>query len=145
MQITSPAFQNNEPIPDRYSRDEDDINPPLDIAGVPANTITLALLLDDPDAPGGTFVHWLVYNIPPDTLEITEGTLPIGAVEAENDYGQKGYGGPQPPSGTHRYVFKLFALDTDLHLESDAICEDFYDAIEGHILETAELVGVYTA
>jgi hypothetical protein len=145
MTITSTAFQNNDEIPARYGRAYDDVSPPLDFEDFPENAASLALIMDDPDATSGTFTHWVVYNISPATTQIAEGELPSGATEGVSDYGQEGYGGPQPPSGIHRYVFKLFALDSQLDLEPGATSEELQEAMEGHIVAKAELTGTYPA
>lgn len=145
MTITSSAFQPNEPIPAEYGFAGQNVNPPLTFSEVSKEAKSLALILEDPDAPGDLFTHWIVFNISPATLQILAGTLPIGAEEATSDYGTVGYGGPKPPSGTHRYVFSLFALDTTLDIDSTAKRPEFYEAIEGHIIDRAELTGLFSA
>src|SRR5262249_51196814 len=110
MTITSTAFQNNDPIPPEYGYDGRNVNPPLTFSEVPAEAKSLLLIVEDPDAPNGTFTHWILYNMSPATLQILEGQLPLGAQQATNDFGTPGYGGPKPPPGKpHRYVFRLFA------------------------------------
>ncbi|GAG65703.1 unnamed protein product, partial [marine sediment metagenome] len=104
---------------------------------------SLVLIVDDPDAPAKTWVHWTVWNIDPKTTEILENSIPQDAVEGVTDFGTSGYGGPCPPSGTHRYFFKLYALDTTLDLSSSATVEDIQEAMEGHILDSVELIGLY--
>lgn len=141
MQLTSPAFNHQETIPSKYTCDGTNINPPLAISGVPAGTRSLVLIVDDPDAPGGTFVHWVVYDIAPDTEAIHEGTEP-GTV-GTNNFKNAAYGGPCPPSGTHRYFFKLYALDTELNAEPGLTKQQVKHRMEGHILEETELVGLY--
>src|SRR6266550_8444606 len=111
MKISSSAFQEGGNIPSKFTCDGADANPPLRVEGAPAEAKSLALIADDPDAPVGLFTHWLVWNIDPKTTEIAENSPPNGAVQGTNDYPNLGYGGPQPPSGTHRYYFKIFALD----------------------------------
>jgi len=143
MKIESPQFSQNGRIPSKYTCDGEDINPPLKISDVPKSAKSLVLIVDDPDAPMGTWVHWTVWNISPETREIQENSVPEGAVEGITSFGKKGYGGPCPPSGTHRYFFKLYALDTLLNLDSSAEVKDIEQAIEGHILEKAELIGLY--
>ena len=143
MKIESPVFKNNELIPTKYTCQGEDINPPLKISAVPQSTKSLALIIDDPDAPVGTWVHWLLWNIPPETAEIGENSVPPGATEGQTDFGQPGYGGPCPPSGTHRYFFKLYALDTELSLAAGASKKELEAALRGHILEQAELIGLY--
>lgn len=145
MQITSSAFQDNDPLPAKYTVDGDNVNPPLTFSEVPASAKSLALVLEDPDSPSGMFAHWIVYDIAPATLQIMEGALPINAVEGKNDHGEKDYYGPAPPSGTHRYVFKLFALDTTLDQPPDEETREvLYGAMHGHILESASITGTYS-
>lgn len=143
MKLSSSAFQPNQNIPAKYTCDGQDINPPLTIAAVPAGTKSLALIVDDPDAPGGDWVHWLVWNIKPETAAIAENSVPTGASQGTTDFGRVGWGGPCPPSGTHHYQFKLFALDTELSLVAAARKADLEQMIAGHILEQANLVGLY--
>lgn len=147
MKITSTAFQHNGNIPPRYTCDGENINPPLTINDVPAQAKSLVLIVDDPDAPMGTWVHWTVWNIDPAITEISENSLPKGtyeaAVEGITSFGKTGYGGPCPPSGTHRYFFKLYALDILLDLPSSAKSADIEKATSGHILASAELIGLY--
>ena len=145
MTITSTAFQPDDPIPDDYSYDGGNLSPPLTFSEVPVEAESLVLLVEDPDAPGGLFTHWSLYDIPPATLQIMPGEVPAGAVQGETDFGQEAYGGPKPPSGTHRYFFKLFALDTPLDLGPGATGEEVREAMEGHIIDKAELVGTYSA
>ena len=144
MKLESSVFENNGNIPSKYTCDGENVNPPLEISEVPENTKSLVLIVDDPDAPMGTWVHWTVWNISPKTTEISENSVPEGAVEGITDFGKPGYGGPCPPSGTHRYFFKLYALDTTLDLGSSAKAKDIEKAMEGHILDKAELVGLYS-
>lgn len=145
MTITSPAFFHNAAIPKKYTCDDTDIAPPLVIADVPAGAKSLALIVDDPDAPRGTWVHWLAWNMPSGTAALPEGgAFPSGAVEGTTDFGKTGYGGPCPPSGTHRYFFKLYALDVaTLPLARTARKAHLERAMDGHILATAELIGLY--
>jgi Raf kinase inhibitor-like YbhB/YbcL family protein len=144
LSITSSAFENTGTIPTEYTADGRDVNPPLAFSGVPAGAKSLVLIMDDPDAPVGTWDHWIVWNIPPDTREIAAGSMPAGAVRGANGWGRSDYGGPSPPSGTHRYFFKLYALDTTLDLKAGAKKAAVEQAMEGHILTKAELVGVYS-
>jgi len=143
MQISSPAFQNNQNIPPKYTCDGDDINPPLTLAGIPSGTRSLALIVDDPDAPPGDWVHWLVWNIKPDTTSIAENSVPVGAVEGTTDFGRPDWGGPCPPSGIHHYQFKLYALDTELALPSSTKKAELEQAMQGHILDQTVLIGLY--
>ncbi|MBI2636218.1 YbhB/YbcL family Raf kinase inhibitor-like protein [Candidatus Peregrinibacteria bacterium] len=144
MEISSPTFTHNGSIPSQYTCDGDDRSPPLRISGVPRGAKSLALIHDDPDAPMGTWVHWLLWNINPLTEEIEENGVPPGATEGMTSWGNTGYGGPCPPSGTHRYLFKLYALDTILDLPSSADMTKLEEATEGHILAKAELIGLYS-
>ena len=141
--ITSSAFANNAAVPARYTCDGNDAIPPLTIGNVPTGTRSLALIADDPDAPGGTWVHWVIWNIPSHTRDIPENTAPADAIQGRNSWGRNAYGGPCPPSGTHRYFFKLYALDTDLKLGASATKADLEHAMQGHILGKGELMGTY--
>jgi Raf kinase inhibitor-like YbhB/YbcL family protein len=143
LQVTSPAFQNNGNIPRQYTCDGKDINPPLMIANCPQGTKSLALICDDPDAPGGGWVHWVIWNIDPSVKEIKEAIVPQGAIEGMNDFGRHRYGGPCPPSGTHRYFFKVYALDTMLNISTNASKADLEKAMKGHILAQGQLIGLY--
>ncbi|MBI4363272.1 MAG: YbhB/YbcL family Raf kinase inhibitor-like protein, partial [Candidatus Doudnabacteria bacterium] len=143
MRLSSPAFNYGDPIPKTYTCDGQNINPPLIIEAVPQGTISLALIMDDPDAPMGTWVHWVLYNINRETKEIVEDSVPIGAIEATTSFGKPAYGGPCPPDREHRYFFKLYALDADLVGDKIANKQDLEKAMEGHILEMGELMGVY--
>lgn len=142
LMLSSAAFQHNALIPSQYTCDADDINPPFSISGVPEGTRSLVLIMDDPDAPVGTWDHWIVFNIPPDTDEIREGKEP-GGIPGNNSWGRGGYGGPCPPSGTHHYVFKLYALDTVLPLQKGTTKQEIQWAMDGHILAETQLIGTY--
>lgn len=142
MDITSPSFEHGEPIPLRYSCNGDNVSPHLDISNLPEGTSALALIMDDPDAPGGTWDHWVAYNIGP-VSTIAEGDHAIG-IGGLNSWDETGYGGPCPPSGIHRYFFKLFALDVELELGAGAAKAEVLDAMEGHILADATLLGTFT-
>ena len=144
MIISSPAFSNNSPIPKKFTCQGEDSNPALIIENIPAGTKSLALIVDDPDAPMGTWVHWVVFNIHPDNLsryEIKEKTVP--GIQGINDFQQLNYGGPCPPSGTHRYFFKIYALDNDLNLKAGSGKAAVEKAMPGHVLDKAELIGLY--
>jgi Raf kinase inhibitor-like YbhB/YbcL family protein len=141
LSVKSPVFENSKFIPVKYTCDGADVNPPLTIEGVPEGTKTLVLIVDDPDAPMGTFDHWIVWNIPPTTRKIEENTVP--GTEGMSSYRKHAYGGPCPPYGTHRYFFKVYALDTQLDLKSNSTKKDVEKAMEGHILAEGELVGLY--
>ncbi len=143
FRISSPAFQNNGDIPQKYTCDGSDVNPPLKIEDIPAETKSLALIVDDPDAPVGTWVHWVLWNIDPKTAEIKENTVPNGALQGVNDFRKNDYGGPCPPSGRHRYFFKLYALDMPLTLSTTAKKADVEKAMKGHILSHAQIIGLY--
>ena len=139
--IKSPAFEANKPIPKKYSCDGQDINPPLTIEGVPKEAKTFVLIVDDPDAPGGTFDHWVVWNIPASTAKISENTVP--GKEGMNGARNVGYMGPCPPSGTHRYFFKVYALDSELNLDFNSRKKDVEKAMQNHIIAKGELIGLY--
>ncbi|MBS3101421.1 YbhB/YbcL family Raf kinase inhibitor-like protein [Candidatus Woesearchaeota archaeon] len=123
MKLTSPAFAHNGAVPSEFTCDSSDVSPPLTISDVPSNAKSLVLIMDDPDAPVGTWDHWIVFNIPPSAKEIAKGTEPKGTA-GKNSWGRTGYGGPCPPSGTHRYFFKLYALDTQLNLPEGSAKKD---------------------
>ena len=142
--ITSSAFADNESIPPEYTADGRNVNPPLTVSAIPDGTVSLALIMDDPDAPAGTWDHWIVWNIPPATVEIAAGSVPAGAVQGANGWGRSDYGGPSPPSGTHRYFFKLFALALTLDLKPGANKAALESAMEGHIIAQTKLVGLYS-
>ena len=143
MILSSPVFLHNQYIPAKYSCNGLDINPPLRIKGVPAGAQSLAFIVDDPDAPNGDWVHWLVWNIKPEIKEIEENSVPVGAVQGITSFGQNKWGGPCPPTGTHHYHFKLYALDKVLDLGTQSNKAELEQAMNGHILETSELVGLY--
>ena len=150
MELTSSAFTQNADIPTRHTCEGSDLSPPLAWSGVPAGTKSLALIVDDPDAPDPaapkmTWVHWVLYNLPPDTTELKAGTtdLPAGTRAGLNDWQREGYGGPCPPIGRHRYVHKLYALDIVLPVLQPATKATLEQAMRGHILAQGELVGVY--
>ena len=142
LEVTSSAFQEGGNIPSKFTCDGSDTSPPLQITGVPSGAKSLVLIADDPDAPGGLFTHWLVWNIPPQTNSIAEGNAPKG-VQGANDFGKTGYRGPCPPPGTHRYSFKVFALDRELELRSGAKRSQVDAAMKGHVIAQGELVGRY--
>jgi Raf kinase inhibitor-like YbhB/YbcL family protein len=142
MKITSSAFHEGGSIPSKFTCDGSDTSPPVQITDVPAETKSLVLIADDPDAPGGLFTHWLVWNMPPQTSSIAEGSAPKG-VQGANDFGKSGYRGPCPPPGTHRYSFKIFALDRELELHAGAKRSQVDAAMKGHVIARGELVGRY--
>lgn len=142
--ITSSGFKPGESIPAQYTCAGANTHPALHIGNTPAATKSLAISVTDPDAPSGTFTHWLVWNIDPKTSDVAEAKLPAGALEGTNDFGKRGYGGPCPPSGTHRYYFRVFALDTTLDLKAGAKASEFNQAIAGHVLARGELMGRFS-
>jgi Raf kinase inhibitor-like YbhB/YbcL family protein len=148
INVTSAAFEEGGAIPTRYTCDGPDVSPPLSWSPVPDGARSLALIADDPDAPGGTFVHGVIYNLPPDTRRLPEDvpnreTQPSGARQGVNGAGSVGYMGPCPPSGAHRYFFKVYALDTELDLGGRATKEDLVSIMEGHVLALGHLMGTY--
>ncbi len=145
MELISPAFQNNSTIPTVYSCKGDDISPPLQWKNIPDKTHSFVLIMDDPDAPAGIWDHWILFNIPKTTTELSENlsALPDGAEYGKNSWGNRAYGGPCPPSGEHRYIFKLYALDTLLNLSAGVDKSTLETAMKGHILATATLTGRY--
>lgn len=143
IQLTSPAFQNGEYIPRQYTCDGVNANPPLNILDVPLAAKSLVLIVDDPDAPRGDWVHWTVWNINPAIASMGENNVPSGAVEGQTDFGKPGYSGPCPPLGTHRYHFKLYALDNELALDNRAAKSDLLKAMSEHVLGQSILIGLY--
>ncbi|HDQ23159.1 MAG TPA: YbhB/YbcL family Raf kinase inhibitor-like protein [Candidatus Uhrbacteria bacterium] len=144
MKISSSAFAHNQKIPSQYTCDGANINPPLTISDLPQNAQSLVLIINDPDAPAGDWVHWLVWNINPQTKEIKENSVPPGATEGITSSGIAGYGGPCPPSGEHRYFFKVYALDTKLNLMTEADKRELLQTMDEHVLDSAELIGLYS-
>ncbi len=144
MKITSPAFEQDGDIPVEYTCDGQGGSPPLEFFGVPEGTKSLVLVVDDPDAPMGTWVHWTIWNIKPDAGQVAASSTPSGAVEGKTSHGRSGWGPPCPPSGTHHYFFKLYALDTMLDLGSSADVDALESAMAGHILDKAGLIGLYS-
>ena len=149
LSISSPAFQDGERIPAKYTCQGQDISPPLKWSQVPNETQSLALIVDDPDAPSGVFTHWVIFNLPPDSRELPEAVpaasqLPSSALQGKNDFGKIGYGGPCPPPGyPHRYRFTLYALDRQLDLKAGSSKKQVLNAMEGHILAQGQLTGTY--
>lgn len=149
IQLTSSAFGEGQSIPEKYTCDGADISPPLKWTSVPQGAKSLALVCDDPDAPAGTWVHWVLYDIPPAVTELPERvptteTIPNGAKQGVNDFKRIGYGGPCPPRGNpHRYFFKLYALDAETQLKAKATKKELVRAMEGHILAEVQLMGTY--
>jgi len=149
LELTSAAFQGGQPIPRQYTGDGRNLSPPLTWRDPPAGTRSLALICEDPDAPRGTFTHWVAFNLPADSHELGEGvpgegTLPNGTAQGTNDFGRVGYGGPSPPPGKpHRYIFTLYALDGPLNLRPGATKGQALAALKGHVLGEGQLVGTY--
>ena len=149
MKLTSTAFKEGEPIPRAYTCDGPNVSPALEWSGVPKSAKTLAIICDDPDAPSGTWVHWVLYNLPAENIGLVENTpatesLRAGGFQGKNDFEKIGYGGPCPPSGTHRYNFKIFALDRDLDLVAGSKRAQLDAAMKGHILAQGQLMGRYS-
>jgi len=149
IELSSPAFTNGQPIPDMYTCQGEDISPLLSWAKPPEGTQSFALIMDDPDAQNGTWVHWVIFNIPSSSRGLAQATPPdatfsYGAMSGNNSWGRTGYGGPCPPSGTHRYFFKLYALDEVLAIEPGSDKGELEKAMFGHILAQAELMGTYS-
>ena len=149
MQVTSTAIKEGQLIPRQYTCDGVNISPPLEWNGTPKSAKTIAIIADDPDAPSGTWVHWVVYNLPAENIGLVE-NLPLtedlkaGGFQGKNDFQKIGYGGPCPPSGTHRYFFKVYALDIELPLKAGATKAEIEKAMQGHIVAQAQLMGTYS-
>jgi Raf kinase inhibitor-like YbhB/YbcL family protein len=148
IKLTSVAFKEGQSIPRTYTCDGVNISPPLEWSGVPKTATTVAIVADDPDAPAGTWVHWVLYNLPADNIGVVENVpatenLKAGGFQGKNDFGKFGYGGPCPPSGTHRYFFKIYALDSELPLKAGATKAEVMKAMEGHIVLQGQLTGTY--
>ncbi len=146
--VRSSAFQEGGMIPAKYTCDGDDMSPPLEWTGIPEGTKSLALISDDPDAPVGTWVHWVMWNVPPTVKGLAQDVspdpqLPDGSRQGISDFRRPGYGGPCPPSGVHRYYFQLYALDTTLDLPSSTRKADLVQAMKGHVLAEGQLMGKY--
>src|SRR2546430_162889 len=149
IKLTSSAFSEGQPIPRAYTCDGVNISPPLEWSGVPKTARTIAIVCDDPDAPGGTWVHWVLYNLPAENIGLVENlpateNVKAGGFQGQNDFGKSGYGGPCPPSGTHRYYFKIFAFDRELDLPSGAKRGQLDAAMKGHVVAQGELMGRYS-
>ena len=145
VKVTSTAFKEGEMIPKKYTCDDRDLSPQVGWAAIPSGAKSIALICDDPDAPVGTWVHWIVFNLPPTAKELPEGigALPAGAKQGINDFRKLNYGGPCPPGGTHRYFFKVYALDIVLNLKEGASKSELLKSMEGHILDQGQLIGKY--
>lgn len=145
MNISSPAFASGKPMPAKFAYKRENLSPPLTIGNVPANAKSLALIVDDPDAPMGLWTHWLVWNLPATTTDLAEGALPSGASQGKNSSGHARYDGPAPPSGTHRYFFHVYALDTTLSLPAGSTRAALEAAMKGHVVGSGETFGTYSA
>jgi hypothetical protein len=148
FKVTSTAFKEGQPIPRQYTCDGVNVSPPLEWSGAPQPAKTLAIICDDPDAPADTWVHWVLYNLPADRIGLVENLpttekVPGGGLQGTNDFQKIGYGGPCPPSGTHHYFFKLYALDSELSLPAGATKAEVLKAMEGHIVAQTQLMGTY--
>jgi Raf kinase inhibitor-like YbhB/YbcL family protein len=143
LKVSSPVFDQKGNLPRKYACDGTNVSPPLKIENIPPQTKSLALVFDDIDAPRGTYVHWILWNISPAVKEIKENSVPDGAVEGTNDFKKQNYGGPCPPSRAHRYVFKCYALDLVLQLDPSSTKEQLEKAMKGHVLSRGELMGSY--
>ena len=144
MKLTSHEFEDNGFIPARFSCHYENINPELDIENTPSNVQSLVLIMDDPDAPSGDWVHWILFNISPTTLKILENETPSNAIVGKNSWGKSEYGGPCPPLGTHRYVFKLYALNKKLELQTGSTKQQVEAAMQNHLLAEAKLTGLFS-
>ena len=148
MKVESAAIKEGQPIPRQYTCDGINISPPLEWSGVPKSAKTIAIVADDPDAPAGTWVHWVLYNLPAENIGLVENVpatdnLKAGGFQGKNDFGKPGYGGPCPPSGTHRYFFRVYALDTLLDVSAGSDKRTVEKAMKDHILGSGELIGMY--
>ena len=149
FKITSPEFGEGQPIPRKFTCDAEDISPPIQWEDAPAGTVSFSLIVNDPDAPAGDWVHWVLYNLPAGTHQLAEGipaekSLPVGTLQGRNSWHQVRYGGPCPPSGIHHYYFRLYALDCEMKMEGGAERQDVRSAMQGHILAEAQLMGIYS-
>jgi Raf kinase inhibitor-like YbhB/YbcL family protein len=145
IQLRSRSFGDHQPIPARHAKDHDNLSPALEWSGVPAQAVELAVLCQDPDAPRGTFTHWVLAGLEPTAIGLAEGAHPAAAVEGRNDFGEDGYGGPLPPvgGGLHRYFFRVYAASAPLGLVAGASADDLHRALEGKELASGTLVGTY--
>lgn len=144
LTVQSLDFENNNLIPKEFTCQGNDLqSPSLQLSAIPKNTKALALIVDDPDASNGDWVHWVIFNMPASTTSLSSNNIPNGAINGRNSWGSQGYRGPCPPAGKHRYFFKLYALDSDLQLDSNANKQELLQAMQGHILEQGELIGLY--
>ncbi len=145
LQIVSPAFRDGAAIPIQYTCRGQNVNPPLNFISVPSGTRSLTLIMHDPEAPVGDYVHWIVWDIPASTETVAVNSVPVGAVQGLNSNGQNGYIGPCPPSGTHRYMFELYTLDSNLSLPANTTRDQLVKAMQGHVIEQHTLTGLFSA
>ena len=148
IEVRSPAFSEGDSIPREFACDGANMSPPIEWSGVPSHAQSIAIIADDPDAPSGDWVHWVLYDLPPSLTGIPAGVpvsekLPAGGTQGRTDFGKIGYGGPCPPKGTHRYFFKIYALDTMLHSKSGMTKKELLNAMQGHVLAEGQLMGKY--
>jgi len=143
LKVTSPVFENNKTIPPKYGCDGSNVNPSVKIENVPPEAKSLALVFDDKDAPRGTYVHWILWNIDPSVREIRENSVPEGAIQGTNDFKKNVYGGPCPPTRPHKYALIVYALDVRLNLEPKSGKADLEKAMEGHIIAQGQIMGIY--
>jgi Raf kinase inhibitor-like YbhB/YbcL family protein len=145
IELRSPSFGDHQPIPPRHAKDQENLSPALEWSGVPQEAAELAVLCEDPDAPGGAFTHWVLAGLQPTATGLAEGEHPAAAVEGRNDFGEEGYGGPRPPvgDGPHRYFFRVFAASAPLGLVAGASADDLRRALEGKELASGTLIGTY--
>jgi Raf kinase inhibitor-like YbhB/YbcL family protein len=144
LEVISPVFRDGSPIPPQYTCVGPNVNPPFNIFSPPSGTQSLTLIMHDPDAPSGDFLHWLMWDIPPNTESISVNSVPVGAVQGMNDAGKSGYTGPCPPSGTHRYIFDFYALDISLNLPASSKIADVIKAQKGHVLSHSAVTGTFS-
>ena len=144
VSVATSAFQAGGDIPAKFTCNGANVNPELKIKGVPNEAKSLVLIVDDPDAPRGLFTHWVLWNIDPKTTDISENSVPAGGVQGTNDFGKRNYGGPCPPSGTHRYFFKIFALNSKVDLKPSARRAELDAAMKGHVVAQGELITRYS-
>jgi Raf kinase inhibitor-like YbhB/YbcL family protein len=149
IKIKSSVFDEGQPIPTKYTCSGIDVSPPLEWNSLPDETLSIAIICEDPDAPGGTWSHWVIFNLPADTISLSEHVMSReimdnNAIQGLNDFGKVGYGGPCPPSGTHRYYYKIYALDVKLDLPPRTTRETFLESINEHILDQGQIMGTYT-
>ncbi|MGO9386869.1 MAG: YbhB/YbcL family Raf kinase inhibitor-like protein [Methanobacterium sp.] len=149
IKIKSKVFEDGEPIPTKYTCSGVDVSPPLEWTSIPEDTESIGIICEDPDAPGGTWSHWIIFNLPADTMSLSEHIMSReimdnGAIQGLNDFGKVGYAGPCPPKGTHHYYYKIYALDVKLDLPPRTSRKTFLETINGHIIDQGQIMGTYT-